>query len=139
MSNSLESFTEKQRALIELLFTPECGGDPYKAMRAAGYSDTTHFKQILTEPMRQMILVQAQQYLVENSSKAAYKLVNVLENPSDIGSDKIIQAAKEVLDRTGLVKVEKHRHDIHAEGIILLPIKDLPVDATTITLEAKEI
>jgi hypothetical protein len=121
----ISQFTEKQQLLIEHLFSPECGGDFRKAMHAAGYSKGASKAHLLTPDLREYLLAASENYLAMSSGKAAMKLVGVLDNPSEIGNDRVLQAAKEVLDRVGITKVEKHQHEVTTDAIIILPAKDI--------------
>ena len=55
--------------------------------------------------------------------KAAYALTSVLDNPNTFNAKHIISAAKEVLDRTGLVKKEQVEITSNSGGIFILPPK----------------
>ena len=45
--------------------------------------------------------------LAINAPKAAFGIIDVLDDPSSLGARNAISAAWEVLDRTGLVKKEQ--------------------------------
>ena len=60
--------------------------------------------------------------LAMNAPKAAFGIVAVLNDPSALGARNAISAAREVLDRTGLVKKEQVEVSGNSAGIfILLP------------------
>ena len=56
--------------------------------------------------MREEITERAGLIFAMNAPKAAFGIVNVLEDPSSLGAHNAISTAREVLDRTGLVKKE---------------------------------
>ena len=55
--------------------------------------------------------------------KAAYALTSVLDSPDTFNARHIISAAKEILDRTGLVKRKKIEVSSNSGGIFILPPK----------------
>ena len=61
--------------------------------------------------------------LAMNAPKAAFGIVEVLDDPSAMGADNAILAAREVLDRTGLVKKEQVEVTGTNGGIFILPPK----------------
>ena len=58
-----------------------------------------------------------------NPPKAAFGIVDVLDDPQAIGAHNSISAAREVLDRTGLVKKEQLEVTANISGIFILPLK----------------
>jgi hypothetical protein len=61
--------------------------------------------------------------LAINAPKAAFGIIDVLDDPSALGARNAISAAREVLDRTGLVKKEQVEVSGNAGGIFILPPK----------------
>ena len=60
-----------------------------------------------------------------NAPKAAFGITDVLDDPSAMGAKNAIAAAKEVLDRTGLVKKEKVEVETKRGGMFILPPKTM--------------
>ena len=61
--------------------------------------------------------------LALNAPKAAFGIVDVLDDPSALGARNAIQAAREVLDRSGLVKKEQVEVTTNSGGMFILPPK----------------
>ena len=57
------------------------------------------------------------------ATKAAYALSSVLNNSDTFNARHIISAAKQVLNRTGLVKKERVEVTSNSGGIFILPLK----------------
>ena len=61
-------------------------------------------------------------YMARNAPKAAMAMTGALHDPTELGiRDKMI-AAKELLDRTGLIKTEKVQVE-SSGGVMLMPAK----------------
>ena len=91
-------------------------------MRIAGYSDSTKVAHTAKE-LRGEIRETTETLLAMYAPKAAYALTSVLDNPNTFNAKHIISAAKEVLDRTGLVKKEQVEITSNSGGIFILPPK----------------
>ena len=113
--------TERQEALISALMG-EANGDFREAMRTAGYSEHTTVKEAIT-PIRDHIVDAAQMMMAMNAPKAAASLAGVFVDPSALGARNIVAAAKEVLDRAGVVKREQLEVKGPEGGIFILPPK----------------
>lgn len=112
--------TEKQTAFLDVLFDG-ANGDVREAMRLAGYSDNTTLNEVCTS-LKEEIIEATTKYLSRSAPRAATGMVNVLIEPTQLGSKEKLAAAKEVLDRVGIVKTEKM--ELAASGgIALLPPK----------------
>ena len=61
--------------------------------------------------------------LAMNAPKAAHGLIDVLNDPTALGARNAINAAREVLDRTGLIKKEKIEVTNNGGGMFILPPK----------------
>lgn len=114
--------TPLQKAFLEALFSPSCKGDAVKAKKAAGYGENTSAAEVVRS-LSSEIEEATRSYLASNAPKAAMGIVGVLDKPSDIGNQSLLSAAKELLDRVGIVKPEKVTVD-HTGGVLLLPAKD---------------
>ena len=90
-----QTLTDKQELFLEAVMG-EARGNLRAAMRIAGYSDTP---------------------------KAAFGMIDVLDDPNTLGARNSISAAREILDRTGLVKKEKIEVTGATGGIFILPPK----------------
>ena len=74
-------------------------------MDLAGYSRTTKTAEVVG-PLKGEITERAGMMLAMNAPKAAFGIMDVLDYPSGIGTHDATSAAREVLDRTGLMKKE---------------------------------
>ena len=100
----------------------EANGDFRAARRLAGYSEHTTVKEAIT-PIRDHIVDAAQTMMAMNAPKAAGSLAGVFYDPSALGARNIVAAAKEVLDRAGVVKREQLEVKGPEGGIFILPPK----------------
>ena len=118
-----KELTTQQKTFIDLLFG-EAKGNPKKAGELAGYSEHSYPKVI--KSLKDEIIERAEYYLALHSAKAVKGLVDALdEDGMTPGANIRMEAAKQILDRVGLVKREKV--DINAQvahGIFILPPKD---------------
>ena len=113
-------YTKNQLKFLEVLFD-EADGDVAAAKRLAGYAESSATTTIV-KSLKEEILEATQQYMARNAPKAAVAMANALSDPTQLGIRDRMSAAKEVLDRTGLVKTEK----MHVEttgGVMLMPPK----------------
>ena len=112
--------TEKQQALLNVLFE-EAGGDMLQAKKLAGYADTSSTAEIV-KGLKEEILEATQMYMARNAPKAAIAMTHALYDPTELGIRDKMAAAKELLDRTGLVKTEKMQVEASG-GVMLMPPK----------------
>jgi len=117
--------TEKQQKLLDVLFD-EAGGDIVQAKKLAGYSDTSSTADIV-RGIKEEILDATQMYMARNAPKAAMAMVGGLYDPTELGIRDKMSAAKELLDRTGLVKTEKMQVEASG-GVMLMPPKAIVED-----------
>ena len=119
--------TEKQEAFLEAL-TGEARGNVRQAMRMAGYSDSTRINEVVG-PLRDEIVEQASLMLAMNAPMATISMIDVLHDPAAMGARNAVAAAREILDRSGLVKKEQVEVKGPEGGIFILPPKQAePVD-----------
>jgi len=115
--------TEKQKIFLSALFG-EANGEPRAAAEIAGYAPTSYPK--VVHGLKDQILERAETVLAAHSPKAALSIANAIDDDGSIpGASIRMEAAKQVLDRVGLVKREKL--DINAKvahGIFILPAKE---------------
>ena len=116
------NLSAKQRLFLDALISEEAMGDLRTAMRLAGHSDNTKVAHTAKE-LRGEIQEATETLLAMYAPKAAYALTSVLNNPDTFKARHIISAAKEILDRTGLVKKEQIEVSSNSGGIFILPPK----------------
>ena len=111
-----------QEKFLEALLSKEAMGDHRTAMRIAGYSEKTKVAHVVKN-LRREIRDATETLLAMYAPKAAFSLVDVLENPSNLNARHIITASKEILDRTGMgVKsATSIQHDENGAIVILPP------------------
>ena len=119
------ALTERQKKLLEVLFD-EAGGDIVAAKKLAGYSDNTPTAEIVAS-LKDEILDATHMYMARNAPKAAMSMVGALYDPTELGIRDKMSAAKELLDRTGLVKTEKMQVEAKG-GVMLMPAKNVSED-----------
>lgn len=116
-----KKYTDKQLLFLDALMS-EAGGNIRKAMDIAGYSKTTKSGEVVKN-LREEVIERASLMLAMNAPKAAFGIVGVLDDPSAMGARNSISAAREILDRTGLVKKEQVEVTSQGGGMFILPPK----------------
>ena len=111
---------ERQQKFLEVLFE-DAGGDVVAAKKLAGYSETTATTAIV-KGLKEEILEATQMYMARNAPKAAIAMTGALYDPTELGIRDKMSAAKELLDRVGLVKTEKMQVEASG-GVMLMPPK----------------
>ena len=111
--------TERQQKFLAVLMDE--GGDIGTAKLMAGYSANTTNTEI-TNSLKEEIIDVTHSYLARNVPKAAMAMVGALYDPTELGIRDKMAAAKELLDRTGLVKTEKLQVEAKG-GVMLMPPK----------------
>lgn len=114
--------TDLQHKFLAALFS-EARGNYAKAMRIAGYSESTN-PHAIVKSLRSEIIELAEIELAANAPKAVMSMVGVMDDPTAIGNREKLAASQQVLDRVGLSKVEKL--NVSAErpmGVFILPAK----------------
>jgi len=75
------------------------------------------------DTLKEEIIEATQLYIATNAPRAAMAVVSGLVDPTELGIKEKLNAAKDLLDRAGVVKTEKM--EIQASnGIMILPAKD---------------
>ena len=123
-----KTLNPKQEDFLEALLG-EARGNIRAAMDMAGYSKSTKTSEVVG-PLKEEITERAGMMLAMNAPKAAFGIVDVLDDPSAMGARNSISAAREVLDRSGLVKKEQVEVSGNAGGIFILPPKTANDDLT---------
>lgn len=113
--------TEKQQKFMDVLFD-EAGGDISTAIKLAGYAEGTTPSQIV-KGLKEEILDATQTFMARNAPKAAMAMVGGLHDPTELGIRDKMSAAKELLDRAGLIKTEKVQVETSG-GVMLMPPKN---------------
>ena len=113
--------TEKQQRFLDVLFE-EAGGSVVLAKKLAGYSESSSTSDI-TKGLKDEILEATQLYLARNAPQAAVAIASSLSDPTQLGIRDKLSAAKELLDRTGLIKAEKVQVETSG-GVVLMPPKN---------------
>ncbi len=113
--------TEKQQKFIDVLFD-EAGGDIGTAIKLAGYAEGVSPAQMVTS-LKEEILDATQTFMARNAPKAAMAMVGGLHDPTELGIRDKMSAAKELLDRAGLIKTEKVQVETSG-GVMLMPPKN---------------
>jgi len=65
--------------------------------------------------------------MARNAPRAAVAMVSGISDPTELGMREKMTAAKELLDRTGLVKTEKMQVE-STGGVMLMPVKNIQKD-----------
>ena len=112
--------TGKQQVFLDVLFD-EAGGNMATAKKLAGYSETSSTTEIV-KGLKEEILEATQMYMARNAPKAAIAMTGALYDPTELGIRDKMVAAKELLDRVGLVKTEKMQVEASG-GVMLMPPK----------------
>jgi hypothetical protein len=117
--------TERQQKFLDVLFD-EAGGEMVAAKKLAGYADTSSTNEIV-KGIKEEILEATQMYMARNAPKAAMAMTGALYDPTELGIRDKMSAAKELLDRVGLVKTEKMQVEASG-GVMLMPPKAIIVE-----------
>lgn len=112
--------THKDNHFLEVLFD-ECKGNVPAAMKQAGISGSAS---AIQKRLHKEIKERAASYLGAHTAKAAISLVDAIDNPNIPGLDRAIKAAKEILDRGGVVKDETPVVKEQNFMFILPPVKE---------------
>lgn len=123
MIDEAKTYSDKQLAFLDALLG-ESRGNIRKAMDVAGYAKTTKSGEVVKN-LREEIIDRASLMLAINAPKAAFGIIDVLDDPGAMGARNSIAAAREILDRTGLVKKEQVEVSSTSGGIFILPPKSV--------------
>jgi|TARA_R110000744_G_scaffold17318_1_gene47004 hypothetical protein len=126
MSERNRMLSEQQEVFLDNLFGA-CQGDFRASLRAAGYAETESSSRV-TRSLKAEIIERAELLLAQNAPKAVLSMSGILDTPSALGNRDKLAAAKEILDRAGLVKTEKVEHVGNVSSIVLLPPLDMDED-----------
>ena len=127
-----KELTELQNKFLDALFGP-AKGNHAKAMKIAGYSESTNPHHIINS-VRKHIIERAELEMAVNAPKAVLSMVGVIDDPSAIGNRERLAASQQILDRVGLSKVEKlNVSSDKPMGVFILPAK---ADDTSTEIES---
>ena len=128
------SLTNIQEKFLDALFG-EARGDPKKAGELAGYSEHSYPKAL--QSLKSEIVARAENYLATHSAKAATKMVDMLDEDGTTPHASIrMEAAKQILDRIGIVKKEQMDINMKAmHGLFILPPKEEPKESIVTPVE----
>jgi hypothetical protein len=116
------NLTQKQQKFLEILFD-EAGGDVVEAKKLAGYAPESSTTAIV-ESLKDEISDKTRTYFARSAPKAAMAMVGALHDPTELGIKDKMSAAKDLLDRAGLGKVDKVDVTSSSGGIFYLPPKE---------------
>jgi phage terminase small subunit len=117
-----KQLTEQQQRFLEVLFDSDCKGNIRAAMRKAGYSEGYSVRQI-SVALKEEIIEATQLFVAMAAPKAAAAMIDAIDDPTELGLKEKMSAAKDLLDRAGLVKTEKVQVE-STGGVMLLPAKE---------------
>lgn len=120
-----KELTEQHKRFLEVLFS-DAGGNINQAMRMAGFSEG-YSRRSLTNYLKEEIIEATQLYIAMAAPKAAVAMINAIDDPTELGLKEKMSAAKDLLDRAGLVKTEKVQVE-STGGVMVLPAKEREED-----------
>ena len=118
-----KQLTDKQLVFLEALMSEECKGSIRKAMNIANYAETTSINSVVSS-LKDEINERASTMLAMNAPKAAWGMVDVLDDPGAMGARNSIAAAAQILDRTGLIKKDQIEVKNTGGVMFILPPKN---------------
>ena len=120
--NAERNYSDKQLAFLEAM-AGESKGNIGAAIKAAGYGAGVAARDVVPYLQDELIAI-AEHILAYNAPKAAFGMVGVIDDPTALGAKNSVAAAKEILDRVGIVKKEKLEVSSEdGKGIFILPAK----------------
>ena len=128
MDIATKKLTDTQAPSLEALLG-EARGNIRLDMDMAGYSKGTKTTEVVGS-MKKEIAERAGLMVAMNAPKAAFGIIDVLDDPAAMDVRNAISAAREVLDRTGLVKKEQVEVSGNSGGILILPLNTVKDDLT---------
>jgi hypothetical protein len=113
---SKRPLSERQKLFLEHLFG-EAKGNYQAAKVMAGYTPEYSTSELVSR-IEDELLEYTKRYLVVHGPKAAISLIGAMDDPTQLGIQYKLAAAKDVLDRVGITKTEKV--DV-SNGLFILP------------------
>ena len=116
-----KEYTPKQKKFLQL-YAKNNFSDVKLCAEKAGYKQ--HYWGLIAS-LKDDIKEIAESVLLGAAPEAAFAVVDIMNADKPVANAQSkLQAAKEVLDRSGVVKPEKHEHQHEVSGgIFLLPVK----------------
>jgi|TARA_R100001086_G_scaffold233277_1_gene154882 hypothetical protein len=115
------NLTEKQQMFLDVLFE-EARGSPARAVKLAGYAPGISSSVILNS-LQEEVAELTKKFLATRGPQAAWSMMEILNNPTELGNKEKMAAAKDLLDRAGFVKTEKV--EVKADSpLFILPPKE---------------
>lgn len=100
-----KQLTEKQEAFLDALFG-EAEGNPVRALQIAGYAKGESTTRVMAN-LKDEVATRTRDFIATRGPQAAWSMMHVMQNPTDLGNKEKMAAAKDFLDRAGFVKTEK--------------------------------
>ena len=100
-----KNLTEKQQKFLDVLFE-EAQGNPVKAIKLAGYAEGTSSTTVMNSLIDEVAEL-TKKFIATRGPQAAWSMMEILQNPTDLGNKEKMAAAKDFLDRAGFAKTEK--------------------------------
>jgi len=119
--NPERNYSDKQLSFLEAM-AGDAHGNINLALKMSEYGNVSA-RDVVPYLQDELIAI-AEHILAYNAPKAAFGMVGVLDDPTALGAKNSVAAAKEVLDRVGIVKKEKI--EVSSEdgsGLFILPAK----------------
>ena len=116
-----KNLTEKQQKFLDVLFE-EAQGNPVQAKKLAGYADTVS-STVVMAAVQDQVAELTKQFIATRGPQAAWSMLEVMNNPTNLGNKEKMAAARDFLDRAGFVKTEKVEV-ITESPLIILPPKE---------------
>lgn len=134
MTKEKRIYTEQQELFLNALIP--CKGNIRQAMTVAGYSEQTAVKYILNL-LHEEIVDLSNKLLAGSAVEAAVALTSVITEEYGPGQANKINAAKEVLDRGGVIKktADDARSVNQGGGLLILPAKSKTTFNITVSSE----
>ena len=123
------AITDIQERFLEALFEKEAKGDLQKAAQIAGYNRPDSNAWRIARALKDEIIERTKEYLAVHGPQAASTFIAALnDGPNVPGMKERLLAAREVLDRSGVIKTEQITLDTPGT-LFILPSKDIPQHA----------
>lgn len=118
------SLTEKQEQLIELLLA---GGRWRDALDQCGYGKSTKRSDVLkSATFRKELAERTENLIAFNGPAAIVAMEDALHDPTQPGTREKVKVATEFLDRMGLGKIDRVKHEGEViNSLFILPPKDV--------------
>lgn len=133
--NKETGLSEREEYFLDVLFT-EGAGDIEYSMKLSGYPPSASVAQVRRKLSKQIKQL-TKDYIVAQTPRAAMELVKVFRDPAVVGTQNILKAATEILNR-GDVNKEEAQYEMPENVIILLPPKKTEKEGLVIEHDCEE-